>query len=123
MIYFAPHFGQNIAGKHAGIRVGISYVAQIKQIEMVEEWKDVAQVLKRHQDTTRHWKRLREREYQLHWDTHRVEQRSLLLLGEPRLVFNPPILKKHIQGGSGWLSKRFFSFDDLFEKWLQPPQK
>jgi hypothetical protein len=37
-----------------------------------------------------------------------------LLLGEPRLVFNPSIRKERLQKGKGWLSRRFFSFDELF---------
>ena len=44
-------------------------------------------------------------------------QHSFLLLGEPRLVFNPPIRKENLQSGKGWLSRRFFSFDELFAAW------
>jgi hypothetical protein len=39
------------------------------------------------------------------------------LLGQPRLVFNPPIGKKYLQPGSGFLIKHFFFFDDLFKAW------
>jgi len=40
-----------------------------------------------------------------------------LLLGAPRLVFNPPVKKGNLQKGTGWLSRRFFSFDELFAAW------
>jgi hypothetical protein len=33
------------------------------------------------------------------------------------LVFNPPVQKENLQRGSGRLSKRFFSFDNLFAAW------
>ena len=38
--YFAPHFGQQIARNHPGVRVGISYIASIERVEVVETWKD-----------------------------------------------------------------------------------
>ena len=38
--YFAPHFGQQIARDHPGVRVGISYIASIERVEVVETWKD-----------------------------------------------------------------------------------
>jgi hypothetical protein len=37
-LYFAPHFGQAIARNHPGVRVGISYIARIESIEVVESW-------------------------------------------------------------------------------------
>jgi hypothetical protein len=40
---------------------------------------------------------------------------NLLLLGESRLVFNPPVWKENLQSGKGFLSRRFFSFDELLE--------
>lgn len=36
--YFAPHFGKAIAGSHPGINVGISYIAKIIKIEVVDDW-------------------------------------------------------------------------------------
>ena len=44
-------------------------------------------------------------------------RRSFLFLGTPRLVFNPPVKKEKLQKGKGWLSKRFLSFDTLFDAW------
>jgi len=50
------------------------------------------------------------------WDW-RDTKRNVLFLKTPRLVFNPAVLKKNLVKGSGWLSKRFFSFDTLFAAW------
>jgi hypothetical protein len=36
---------------------------------------------------------------------------------QPRLVFNPPISKDLLQKGKGYLSRRTFSFDELFDAW------
>jgi len=38
-------------------------------------------------------------------------------MGKPRLVFAPPIKKECLVAGTGFLSKRFFSFDELFAAW------
>ena len=46
-----------------------------------------------------------------------ASQAGFLFLSKPRLVFNPPVLKDNLQKGKGWLSKRTFSFDELFEAW------
>jgi hypothetical protein len=118
MSYFAPHFGQQIAHEYPGIRVGISYVARIVHVEVVEGWTDLQRVLREYGDP------------KLKAAYRRYEEslkdgvssggdfpRSVLFLGEPRLVFNPPIRKKSLQAGSGWLSKWFYSFDDLFKAW------
>ena len=48
---------------------------------------------------------------------NKVQKRSLLFLVSPRLAFNPPVKKETLQKGSGWLSKRFLSFDELFSAW------
>ncbi len=114
-LYFAPHFGQTIAKQHPGIRVGISYLAKIDAVEVVEsfnELKDVVSQVRGKQWQTRQnhlLKALKE------WDW--PKRHSFLFLGEPRLVFNPPVKKEKLQAGRGWLSKRFFSFDTLFEAW------
>jgi hypothetical protein len=117
MSYFAPHFGQAIANEHPGIRVGISYVSRILRVEVVEEWPDVINAVRKVQKgranrSLRHLAPL-----QRNWKWGEAKRRSMLFLGEPRLVFNPPIPKSRLQGGHGWLSKRFYSFDDLFTAW------
>ena len=50
------------------------------------------------------------------WGWHNVK-RNVLFLSTPRLVFNPPVLKKNLVKGYGWLAKRFFAFDELFAAW------
>ena len=44
--YFAPHFGQQIARNHPGVRVGISYIASIERVEVVETWRDLLQTVR-----------------------------------------------------------------------------
>jgi len=117
MFYFAPHFGQAIAAQHPGIKPGISYVATIEDVEIVDSWQDVEKAVKKNygRKWTSHMDRLRV--LRKKWSWNNQERRSLLFVGEPRHVFNPPIQKDNLQKGSGWLSKRFFSFDDLFKAW------
>jgi hypothetical protein len=115
-LYFAPHFGQRIARNHPGVQVGISYIASIECVEVVETWKDLLQAigdvrgklwLNGHAPLLQPLRA---------WDW-RNTKRSILFLSTPRLVFNPPVLKEKLQRGKGWLSKRTFSFDTLFAAW------
>ena len=115
--YFAPHFGQQIARNHPGVRVGISYIASIERVEVVETWEDFLQTVR--EVRGKQWLKgnmtLLEPLHQ-GW-SWRDTKRNFLFLKTPRLVFNPPVLKEKLQKGSGWLSKRFFAFDDLFQGW------
>lgn len=114
--YFAPHFGQRIASDYPGVTKGISYIAKVEGLLTVATWRELRDGLidsrgkawfNQHEGHVvplrRHWK----------WP----KQRSLLLLGAPRLAFNPPVRKENIQAGRGWLSKQFLSFDELFAAW------
>jgi hypothetical protein len=117
-LYFAPHFGQALARTHPGVHVGISYIARIERVEAAETWQDLFALVKSVHGKT--W-----------WNSHRSELEplksawgwkegarfSFLFLAKPRLVFNPPINKEKLQKGKGWLSKRVFSFDELFHGW------
>jgi hypothetical protein len=117
--YFAPCFGQHVAHQHSGISSGISYVAKIESLEVVDTWKSFLFAAKRqrgaawinkHQEILgtlrRSWKI---------WD--KENRRNIAFLGTPRLVFNPAINKDLLQKGKGFLSRRTFSFDELFEAW------
>lgn len=116
-LYFAPHFGQQIAHEHPGVHVGISYIACIERAEVVENWEHFLQVtaevrgkqwLKSHRwlldPIHRSW----------NW---RENRHSFLFLSTPRLIFNPPVPKTELQKGKGWLNKRVYSFDELFSAW------
>ena len=114
-LYFAPHFGQSIAKNHPGILVGISYLARIENVVVVESFQELCAAIV--EIRGRAW-------YKSHDDLIKPcrhgsweKRRSYLFLGEPRLVFNPPVKKQKLQAGTGWLSKRVFSFDTLFEAW------
>ncbi|MBI3251696.1 MAG: hypothetical protein HYZ52_00025 [Candidatus Omnitrophica bacterium] len=116
--YFAPHFGQSIANMYPGVHVGISYISKIEKIEVVQTWHDLMNTIQTIRG--KHWlnsnasiiKPLKSK-----WSWGGNKSRSFIFLGEPRLVFNPPVLKDQIQKGKGWLSKRFLSFDELFAGW------
>jgi hypothetical protein len=115
--YFAPHFGQNIANLHPGISVGISYVAQIESIEIVESIKDVKNIIRKNRGQA--W--LKKNMYLVQpilssWPWKNVK-RNFLFLGEPRLVFNPAVKKELLQKGKGWLGKQYLTFDELFKAW------
>ncbi|MGB8475912.1 MAG: hypothetical protein WCE61_17665 [Candidatus Acidiferrum sp.] len=116
-LYFAPHFGQQIARKHPGVQVGISYVASIECVEVIETWKELLQAVREvrgKQWQNSHMFLLEALHRGWEWGDYK---RNFLFLSTPRLVFNPPVLKENLQKGSGWLSKRFFSFDTLFAAW------
>jgi len=117
-LYFAPHFGRRIANAHPGVAVGISYIARIESVGQATTWGEFQDLLL--ESRGRVWRNRHKDELQAlrrAWSWRRAEQRTFLLLGEPRLVFNPPVRKERLQKGRGWLSKRFFSFDDLFAAW------
>ena len=119
-LYFAPHFGKSIAQNHPGVTAGISYVAKIEHIEVVQSWGDLIAAIKHHRGKT--WL-TSHKEYidELHreWNWNGKRQRSMLFLGMPRLAFNPAVKKDNLQKGQGFLSKRTFAFDDLFAAWVK----
>lgn len=117
--YFAPHFGQRLAKEHPGIFTGISYVARIEAIEVVDTWKELKAAVVRHRGKpwlNSHADIIDPIHRDKEWNWNGVK-RSFLFLAPPRLVFNPPVNKDLLQKGKGWLSKRSFSFDTLFEAW------
>jgi hypothetical protein len=100
------------------VRVGISYVAQIERVEVVETWKDFFAAVKSVHGKTwwnSHLSELKPLETEWNWDEG--QKYSFLFLAKPRLVFNPPVNKDKLQSGKGWLSKRVFSYDELFRAW------
>jgi hypothetical protein len=115
-LYFAPHFGQRIAADYPGVTTGISYVAQIDAVHVASKWRELIDLLAG--ERGRIWcKQQKSQLDALHRRWTWPSQRFFLFLGEPRLVFNPPVRKENLQKGSGWLSKRFLSFDELFRAW------
>ena len=117
-LYFSPHFGRSIANNHPGVSTGISYIAKIEHIEVVESWKDYIEAVKRIRGKA--WLNTHKQYFDIihrKWTWKDKKLRSMLFLGEPRLVFNPAIKKDNLQKGKGWLSKRTFSFDELFAGW------
>lgn len=117
-LYFAPHFGQTLARTHPGVRVGISYIARIERVEAAETWQDFCALVKDVHNKT-WWNSHRSELEPLEgaWNWNEDARYSFLFLAKPRLVFNPPINKERLQKGKGWLSKRVFSFDELFQGW------
>ncbi len=119
-LYFAPHFGQTIANATPGIRVGISYVARIQQVEVVESWDDLFNAVRSVRKATwwnSHQGELAPLQAAPGWKWDGTGKYSILFLSEPRLVFNPPVNKGKLQKGKGWLSKRTFTFDQFFKAW------
>ncbi|HTC21731.1 MAG TPA: hypothetical protein VK859_12830 [bacterium] len=122
-LYFAPHFGKKLAHTHPGIRVGISYIAKIEDVVVIEAWKELKDALKGHKKKfkkSQKWlnKALKfSKPIKTDWPWKKYGKRSFLFLSTPRLVFNPPVHKEKIQKGKGWLSKRVLSFDELFVGW------
>ena len=115
-LYFVPHFGKFIGSEHPGIHPGISYVAKIEAMQTLEAWCDVASTLR--EARGRRWlagqRALLSEMKGWKW---RGARYTMLLLGKPRLVFNPPIKKESLQEQPGTLAKRFYAFDELFASW------
>ena len=123
-LYFAPHLGAQVSSEHPGIRAGISYLARVESVDQVTTWaefRDAARKARGAPWWNRHSELLKQLRYTWKWTDG--QQRNFLLLGEPRLAFNPPLDKRALQAGKGFLSKRFFSFDQLFAAWgrTSPP--
>jgi len=117
-LYFSPHFGKSIALNHPGVTAGISYITKIEHIEVVESWEYFLAAAKLIRGKT--WLNSHKQYLDVihrEWNWKDKKQRSMLFLGEPRLVFNPAVKKENLQKGKGWLSKRMFSFDELFAGW------
>lgn len=115
--YFAPHFGQNIANRYPGISVGISYIAQIETIEIAESIEDVKNIIRKVRGKAWFKKNMHLVKPILDGWSWKNVRRNFLFLGEPRLVFNPAVKKELLLKGKGWLSKRYFTFDELFKAW------
>ena len=112
-LYFAPHFGASIARNHIGIRQGISYVARIEKVEVVESWPEIRAALLEHHGKV--WLKKHLPVFKsVPWLKQR-KKRSLVITSTPQLVFHPPIRKESLQPTTGWLSRNFLSFQDLFE--------
>jgi len=115
--YFSPHFGQAIANAHPGITSGISYVAKIDKIDIADTKEGVLEIIKINRGKSWLNKNLSIIQPILdNWDWDGTV-RNFLFLGEPRLAFNPPVKKILLQKGTGWLSKRYLTFDELFQAW------
>jgi hypothetical protein len=117
-LYFAPHFGASITKEHPGINTGISYVARIETVGNATTWNEFREMMRVERGAA--WWDSHEAilsELRKKWDWKKGQHRSFLLLGEPRLVFNPSVRKENLQKGKGWLSKRVFAFDELFAAW------
>ena len=114
-LYFAPHFGKRIERDYPGVHRGISYIARIEAVEPTACWDDFKQVIVRHRGLA--WFKKYAKTFRaVRWLRSRKEH-LILLLSEPQLVFTPAIRKDTLQGGSGWLSKRYFTFKEFFEVW------
>lgn len=117
-LYFAPHFGKNIRRDYPGVHRSISYIAKIERVELVDSWNNLLHVIQHNigkiglKQNKPFIDPLRKS-----WRWEKGKKRFFLFLGEPRLVFNPPVQKECLQKGKGWLSKRFLSFDELFCAW------
>ena len=117
-LYFAPHFAYTISNIHAGVHLGISYIAKVEQVEVVETWQDFQTAVITLRGKKWWLKHLNElKPLKTDWDWSTGRKRVFLFLAQPRLVFNPPVQKEKLQKGTGFLSKRFHSFDELFSAW------
>jgi hypothetical protein len=114
--YFAPHFGQNITNIIPGINHGVSYITKIIGFEIVDNRKDWEKIIYTHLKSNKLISKFPESKKVLksvRYDFNKPH--IILLLNKPHLVFNPPIQKQNLQGGAGWLSKQYYTFEELFQ--------
>lgn len=113
--YFAPHFGKKIIRISPGINYGISYLAQIQNIEYADNTSDLRNIIMNH---------IKKEKLKSKYpdcvaiaegiDFELTKPLIVLCLNSPHLLFNPPIQKDKLQDGSGWLSKQYFTFEEFF---------
>ena len=111
--YFSPYFCRKVVFRLARVQVGISYIAKIEHVEVVETWRELLQRVREVRKKPwldGHLRCLRRTLHGLDWP----RKRSFLFLSKPRLAFDPPVVKKDIGINAGFLGKRVFSFDNLF---------
>ena len=97
-LYFAPHFGKSITNEHPGVSIGISYVARIESVGHATTWQEFCQLMSDERGAAwwnRHKAILQDLRQKWHWN--KGQHRSFLLLGRPRLAFNPPVRKEKLQ--------------------------
>lgn len=111
--YFAPHFGAKIESLYGGITHGISHVAKINSVVVAEDEAQYREAVVR--EKGRAYLKRHEAALMYPFKEWGPEKRYLVFTSQPLLVFNPPIEKSYLQKGSGWLSKRAYSFEDLFK--------
>ena len=88
-LYFAPHFGKRVSKNYPGIHIGVSCIARIETVEVVEIWDDLLRTVKSIRGEnwlTKNKDFLEAIRKSWNWP----KKRSFLFLGKPRLVFNPP---------------------------------
>ena len=118
--YFAPYFGNKVSTISPGIKEGMSYIAKIEHHVEVNSFEELSKSIKMHMKKN---KLKTDKEYidklilEVKDDEKYDEKipHLVLLLGKPRMLFNPPIGKAFLMDGNGFLSKRYYEFDDLFE--------
>jgi hypothetical protein len=118
--YFAPYFGNQISIISPGVIEGMSYIAQIYNHLEVNSYSDLKQAIIKHIKKKKLKSiipNLDEKLKEIKSDSKYDEKQphTLLLLNKPRLLFNPPIDKKSLQDGTGWLSKNYYEFEELFK--------
>lgn len=117
-LYFAPHFGKSITNVYPGVDIGVSYIARVESVGHATTWDDFRSLVLEQRGAA--WVKQQEsvfKDLRKKWTWNKDEHRSFLFLGKPRLVFNPPVQKDWLQSGKGWLSRRFYSFDELYDAW------
>ena len=118
--YFTPYFGNKISTISPGIKEGLSYVAKIESHIEVNSFEELVNTIKMH---VKKEKLKLDKDYiealikQVKDDEKYDETipHILLLLGKPRMLFNPPIEKSFLMDGKGFLSKNYYEFEELFE--------
>ena len=113
-LYFAPYLSRKGAAAYPGLREGLSHLARIEQVHEVRSVQEVLSCIRASRKRLSP-KRVAQIKQLLRQRTWPSQSTFLLILGEPRMPFHPPIQKSLLQAGSGHLSKQFFSFEQLFK--------
>jgi len=117
--YFAPNFCKNICKDNIGIQPGISYIAEIKNAEPVDSWKDLQEAAQRAYGKSwdKNKKLLIEPLYRKCCNARKKKQ-FFLFLSKPLRVFNPPVPGSVKKRGEDYLT-----FEKLFSTWQGGKQR
>lgn len=115
-MYFAPYFGAKVSSSHPGLQEGIGYVAKIISVQTAENSDDFMAVVREMRGEGFKGERDFVDKFR-DWFFDEPRKYSCVFLSRPRMAFNPPIKKKTLRKGVGFMGKGYYTFDSFYRAW------